>query len=163
MTGIRDGVAAKVVWSPSLLEYRHSAEHPMSPRLLDLTMALATELGVLDGVELLDPGSATDGELLRVHSTRYIEAVKAAGDLPPGEHPGMSHGLGTADNPVFPAMHEASAAVAGGTITAARAVASGAATRAVSVAGGMHHAMPAAAAGFCVYNDAAVALSRLLG
>ncbi|MBB0991059.1 acetoin utilization protein AcuC, partial [Dietzia sp. SLG510A3-30A2] len=48
------------------------------------------------------------------------------------------------------------------TLTAARAIASGAATRAVSVAGGMHHAMPAAAAGFCVYNDAAVAISWLL-
>ena len=162
MTGIRDGVAAKVVWSPSLLEYRHSADHPMSPQRLDLTMSLATELGVLDGVEMLDPGSATDEELLRVHTTRYIDSVKAAGELPPGEHPGMSHGLGTADNPTFPAMHEASAAVAGGTMTAARAIASGAATRAVSVAGGMHHAMPAAAAGFCVYNDAAVAISWLL-
>src|SRR5690625_7798244 len=118
MTGIRDGVAAKVVWSAALLEYRHSAEHPMSPRRLELTMALATELGVLDGVELLDPGSATDDELLRVHTTRYIEAVKAARDLPPGEHPGMSHGLGTADNPVLPAMHQASTASAGGPVPA---------------------------------------------
>src|SRR5690625_7697524 len=106
MTGIRDGVAAKVVWSPSLLEYRHSAERPMSPRRLDLTMALATELGVLDGVELLDPGSPTDGELLRVHTTRYIESVKAAGDLPPGGHHGMHHGVGTGDHPVFPATPE---------------------------------------------------------
>ena len=162
MAGIGDGVAAKVVWSPSLLEYRHSADHPMSPRRLDLTMSLATELGVLQGVEMLDPGSASEDELLRVHTSRYIDAVKAAGDLPPGEHVGMSHGLGTADNPTFPAMHEASAAVAGGTLTAARAIASGAATRAVSVAGWMHHAMPAAAAGFCVYNDAAVAISWLL-
>lgn len=162
MAGIRDGVPAEVVWSPRLLDYRHSAEHPMSPRRLDLTMSLATELGVLDGVEMLDPGTASDEELLRVHTSRYIDAVKSAGDLPPGEHFGMSHGLGTADNPTFPAMHEASTAVAGGTLTAARAIASGAATRAVSVAGGMHHAMPSAAAGFCVYNDVAVAISWLL-
>lgn len=162
MAGIRDGVSAEVVWSPRLLEYRHSADHPMSPRRLDLTMALATELGVLDGVELVDPGTASDDELLRVHTSRYLDAVKHAGDLSPGEHFGMSHGLGTADNPTFPAMHEASAAVAGGTLAAARAVAGGAATRAVSVAGGMHHAMPAAAAGFCVYNDVAVSISWLL-
>lgn len=162
MAGIRDGVSAQVVWSPRLMDYRHSADHPMSPRRLDLTMSLATELGVLDGVEMLDPGTATDSELLRVHTSRYLDAVKAAGDLPPGEHFGMSHGLGTADNPTFPGMHEASAAVAGGTLAAARAIASGAATRAVSVAGGMHHAMPSAAAGFCVYNDSAVAISWLL-
>lgn len=162
MAGIRDGVPAQVVWSPRLLGYKHSTEHPMSPRRLDLTMSLATELGVLDGVEMLDPGTASDEELLRVHTSRYIDAVKAAGDMTPGEHVGMSHGLGTADNPTFPAMHEASAAVAGGTLAAARAIAGGAATRAVSVAGGMHHAMPAAAAGFCVYNDVAVAISWLL-
>ncbi|GLB64498.1 acetoin utilization protein AcuC [Dietzia sp. NCCP-2495] len=162
MAAIRNGVDASVVWSPSLLEYRHSADHPMSPRRLDLTMSLATELGVLRGVELIEPGSASDDELLRIHTTRYIDAVKHAGTLPPGEHEGMSHGLGTADNPTFPAMHEASAAVAGGTLAAARAIADGVATRAVSVAGGMHHAMPSAAAGFCVYNDAAVAISWLL-
>ncbi|HJC61160.1 MAG TPA: acetoin utilization protein AcuC, partial [Candidatus Dietzia intestinigallinarum] len=162
MADIRDGIAAKVVWSPSLLEYRHSADHPMSPSRLELTMSLATELGVLRGVEMLDPGSASDEELLRVHTSRYIDAVKHAGGLPPGEHIGMSHGLGTADNPTFPAMHEASAAIAGGTLTAARAIVDGVADRVVSVAGGMHHAMPAAAAGFCVYNDAAVAISWLL-
>ena len=70
MAGIRDGVSAQVVWSPRLMDYRHSADHPMSPRRLDLTMSLATELGVLDGVEMLDPGTATDSELLRVHTSR---------------------------------------------------------------------------------------------
>jgi len=36
------------------------------------------------------------------------------------------------------------------------------ALRAVNVAGGLHHAMPARASGFCVYNDPAVAIARLL-
>jgi acetoin utilization protein AcuC len=34
--------------------------------------------------------------------------------------------------------------------------------RAISIAGGLHHAMPGHAAGFCVYNDPAVAISWLL-
>jgi hypothetical protein len=55
-------------------------------------------------------------------------------------------GLGTADNPVFPCMHEASALVAG-----------------ASLAGGMHHAMAAHASGFGVYNDVAIAIAWLLG
>ena len=156
------GVSASVVWSPSLLEYRHSVDHPMSPHRLDLTMSLATELGVLQGVELTDPGFAADEDILRIHTKRYLDAVKHAGTMTPGEHEGMSHGLGTPDNPVFPAMHEASASIAGGTLAAARAVAHGETTRAVSVAGGMHHAMSSAAAGFCVYNDAAIAIDWLL-
>jgi acetoin utilization protein AcuC len=32
----------------------------------------------------------------------------------------------------------------------------------VNVAGGLHHAMPARASGFCVYNDPAIAITRLL-
>ena len=59
-------------------------------------------------------------------------------------------------------MHEASARVVGATVAAAEAVWRGQVRRAVSVAGGLHHAMPARAAGFCVYNDPAVAIARLL-
>ena len=32
----------------------------------------------------------------------------------------------------------------------------------MNIAGGLHHAMPARASGFCVYNDPAVAIARLL-
>jgi acetoin utilization protein AcuC len=35
-------------------------------------------------------------------------------------------------------------------------------TRAVNVSGGLHHAMPARASGFCVYNDPAIAIADLL-
>jgi acetoin utilization protein AcuC len=59
-------------------------------------------------------------------------------------------------------MHEASAHVAGATIAAAEAVWRGEALRAVNIAGGLHHAMPARAAGFCVYNDPALGIARLL-
>jgi acetoin utilization protein AcuC len=59
-------------------------------------------------------------------------------------------------------MHEASARVAGATLAAAEAVWRGDAARAVNIAGGLHHAMPDRAAGFCVYNDPAVAIARLL-
>jgi acetoin utilization protein AcuC len=59
-------------------------------------------------------------------------------------------------------MHEASALVAGATIVAAEAVWSGQSRRAVNISGGLHHAMPGRAAGFCVYNDTAIAIARLL-
>jgi acetoin utilization protein AcuC len=59
-------------------------------------------------------------------------------------------------------MHEASARIAGASVAAADAVRSGRALHAVNVAGGLHHAQRARASGFCVYNDAAVALRALL-
>ena len=59
----------------------------------------------------------------------------------------LMHGLGTADDPVFPGMHEASALVAGATLAAARAVWTSAAEHGASIAGGLHHAMAGTPAG----------------
>ena len=59
-------------------------------------------------------------------------------------------------------MHDAGALIAGGSVQAASAIAAGRVTRAVNIAGGMHHAMPDRASGFCVYNDAALAIAELL-
>jgi acetoin utilization protein AcuC len=59
-------------------------------------------------------------------------------------------------------MHEASALICGGSLAAAKEIAEGRADRAVNIAGGLHHAMADRAAGFCVYNDCAIAISWLL-
>jgi acetoin utilization protein AcuC len=150
--------APAVVWDPSLLNYDFGGQHPFNPVRLDLTIRLATELGVLDGVPLLVPDPAGESELLRIHTDEYLEAVKSA----PMAGWDVGHGLGTADNPVFSGMHEATSLVVGSTLLAARKIAEGEATRAVNIAGGLHHAMPASASGFCIYNDCSVAISWLL-
>jgi acetoin utilization protein AcuC len=149
---------AAVVWNERFLGYDLGGHHPLDPIRLDLTIQLATELGVLDGVELLDAEPAPDEELERIHDPEYLAAVRAAPSV--GED--IAHGLGTPDNPVFDRMHEASALVVGASLRAAERIASGAVDRAVNIAGGLHHAMRDRAAGFCVYNDAAVAISWLL-
>ncbi len=148
-----------VVWDEALLGY-DLGDHPLDPVRVELTMALARRLGVLDrpGVEVVAPEPADDATLLAVHEVDYLAAVRAAPDDPFF----TGWGLNTADNPVFPRMHEASALVAGASVAAAEAVWQGRARRAVNIAGGLHHAMPARASGFCVYNDPAVAIARLL-
>ena len=57
-------------------------------------------------------------------------------------------------------MHEASLLVCGGTAAGLDAVLDGGYLRTFSVAGGLHHAHRDRAAGFCVYNDPAVAIAR---
>ncbi len=151
-------VPAEVVWDEALLGYDMGADHPLNPVRLQLTMRLATALGVLDDVPIRKPEQAGDELIERVHDAGYLAAVRAAPDSPWD----VDHGLGTADNPVFPHMHEASALVVGGSVLAAELIAGGTVDRAVSIAGGLHHAMPSHAAGFCVYNDCAVAISWLL-
>jgi len=152
-------MTATVVWSPELLGY-DLGDHPLDPVRVALTMALAQECGVLDrpGVTVIPPRPATDAELLRVHTAAYLAAVRAA----PADPGAAGHGLNTGDNPVFPDMHTASALIAGATLVAAEAVWNGRTTRAVNIAGGLHHAMADRAAGFCVYNDPAVAIAGLL-
>ena len=151
----------QVSWDDRLTDYDFGAGHPLAPVRVELTMALARSFGLFDrpGVTLATPAPATQDELELVHDPGYIAAVRAAGRTGRAD---LRHGLGTTDDPVFTAMHEASALVAGATIAAARAMWTGQADHGVNVAGGLHHAMRASASGFCVYNDPAIAIRWLL-
>ena len=159
--------AVHVVWSDALAGYDFGPGHPLSPLRVELAMALARDLGVLDhpNVTLVDPAPADDATLLLVHTAEYLDAVRHCGAAAEAGASGgadAAHGLGSSDNPAFAGMHEAAAHVVGATVAAARGVWSGAAEHAVSPAGGLHHAMPGRASGFCVYNDVAVAIAWLL-
>jgi acetoin utilization protein AcuC len=155
--------ALHVAWDDRLTSYNFGPGHPLAPIRVELTVALARAFGVLDGagVTVAAPAPATDAELGYVHDAGYIDAVKQAGG---GEAILIAgrYGLGTADDPIFAGMHEASALVAGATLAAARAMWSGEAEHGVNIAGGLHHAMRDRASGFCVYNDPAIAISWLL-
>jgi acetoin utilization protein AcuC len=148
-----------VLWDDALLSY-NLGDHPLDPVRVELTIALAREFGLLErpGVTVAKPVPADDARLETVHTADYIDAVKAASI----DQRVRGYGLGSPDNPTFPGMHEASALIAGASVAAAEAVWTGAARHAVNVAGGLHHAMPSMASGFCVYNDPAIAIARLL-
>jgi acetoin utilization protein AcuC len=151
-----------VVWNDDLAGYDFGNGHPFSPLRVRLAMQLAEQLGALDHahVELIAPRPATRAELVAVHAERYVDAVeRCSGD---DRCHDLDHGLGTDDNPVFPGMHEATSLIVGGAVEAAEAVRSGRVQHAVHLAGGLHHAMPDRAAGFCIYNDLAVAIAHLL-
>jgi acetoin utilization protein AcuC len=149
-----------VVWDDALLGYTMGGDHPMHPVRLDLTMRLADSLGVLSGsrVQLLRPTPADVQLLTLVHDPAYLDAVRRA----PADPSGVGHGLGTDDNPIFEGMYDAAALITGGSVQAEQQVHSGAAQHAVNIAGGLHHAMRDAASGFCIFNDAAVAIAWLL-
>jgi acetoin utilization protein AcuC len=151
-----------LVWDECLTGYDFGPGHPLAPVRVELTIALARELGVLarPAVTVLAPAAAELAELELAHDADYIDAVRQAGldGLPNGRY-----GLGTPDNPVFPGMHEASALVAGATLAAARAVWRGETVHAANIAGGLHHAMRRSASGFCVYNDPVIAIRWMLG
>jgi acetoin utilization protein AcuC len=154
------GGPASVVFDPSLTEYDFGSSHPMAPIRVDLTMRLAEELGVLEGLTTVAAPMADDDLVATVHDRALIDAVRRAGEDPLGFVP--AYGLGTDDNPVFHDMHRAAAHVVGATVEAFRQVRTGESLHSVSICGGLHHAMPDRASGFCVYDDPAIAIAWLL-
>lgn len=146
-----------VVYSPAYQRYNFGEGHPFTP----IRQTLLTEL--IHAFELpirwVEPGVATREDLLTVHAPDFVEAVEQASqgatDLP------WRFGLGTTDVPLFPGMDEAARTLVGGTLEAARQITSGAARRVLQLGGGLHHALYDQAAGFCVYNDTAVAIRHL--
>ncbi len=153
--------AVAVVWDEALAAYDFGPGHPLAPIRVQLAMRLAADFGLLDRLDVLTPVTpATMAEILAVHHPDYVDAVRRASADP--REVDVARGIGTPDDPSFAGMHEASALVAGATLAAAQAVHSGRAQHAVNLAGGLHHAMPDRAAGFCIYNDIAVAIPWLL-
>ncbi|WP_435770381.1 acetoin utilization protein AcuC [Nocardioides sp. SYSU DS0651] len=153
---------SSVVFDPTLTEYDFGPDHPMAPVRVDLTIRLATELGVIgpEGLRCVDAPVATDDQIVTVHDPALIEAVQRMGARPaPGEE---RFGLGTEDNPVFRGMHHAAAHVVGASLEAFRQVWSGESVHSANISGGLHHAMPDRASGFCIYNDVAVGIQWLL-
>ncbi|GAB3644398.1 acetoin utilization protein AcuC [Streptomyces sparsus] len=151
---------AQVMWDEAVTNYDFGPEHPMDPVRLALTMRLVEAFGLDREVAVVAARAAGEATLRMVHHRDYVDAVKRASADPRSAD--GSYGLGTEDDPAFAAMHDASALIAGQSVGAAEAVWRGDALHAVNFAGGLHHAMPGSAAGFCVYNDASLAIARLL-
>lgn len=152
---------AVFVYSPEQLGYKFSDTHPFNHKRLTLTMDLLRKINALDETAIIPARIATDEELLLAHEAKYIEIVKKAGHGELRENQGEPYGIGTEDTPIFENMHEASAQLVGGTLTAVDAVMQGHAEHALNLGGGLHHGFQGRASGFCIYNDSTVAIKYL--
>lgn len=149
-----------VAYDEALASYRFGAGHPLKPERFTLAMELSRQWGLLDRCILEQPRPATTPELLLVHWPSLVEAVHEASYDPVSFR--TRAGIGPGDTPAFLGMHEAGAMVVGATICAVDAVLDGRASRGYSPAGGMHHSHRDRVAGFCIYNDCAVAIEKAI-
>lgn len=108
--------------------------------------------GVLGPEALHVPDAVSDRALLRAHDHDYVAQV-VAGQLPARAQRRIGF-------PWSPELVERSRRSAGGTLAACRAALRDGAG--VNLAGGTHHAFADHGEGFCVFNDAGVALRALL-
>jgi acetoin utilization protein AcuC len=147
-----------IIYHPAYQKYSFGSEHPFSPVRVQMTLDLLEELG--HRVEAMAPEPATHADILSVHEDYYVsrvQALSAGKDVPDRE----DFGLGTPDNPVFRGMDEAGRWHVGGTLQAARLICENGEKRVLQLGGGLHHARRNCAAGFCLYNDLAVAINYL--
>ena len=144
-----------LVFGPRSTDYDFGPDHPLTPRRFGPGIDLLRSVGAVPG---LAPEPALDEELAWCHTSAYIQTVKRFSKDPFG--PGAA-GIGIGgDDPAFAGMHEAGAAVAGGSLRAVEAILSGDIEHAFHPGGGLHHAMPDRASGFCIYDDPALAIAR---
>ena len=150
-----------ILYNERYLDYSFGGDHAFQPIRHRLACELMRSYGLFDGpADLVPPRPATEDDLLLVHDRRYVDAVRELSEHQRNE--ASEWGLGPGDNPIFPGMYDAAAVQVGGTVDACEAVVAGERPRAYNLGGGFHHAMPARASGFCIFNDIAVGLARIL-
>lgn len=149
------------IFSDDFLTYRFNDDHPFNQQRVLLAKELLECNDTLEMGNIVPPRAATDEELMLFHDIDYIDAVKQAGKGMLNEEDGYEYGLGTEDTPIFVGMHEAASFLVGGTLTAVDEVMSGRRDHALNLGGGLHHGFQRKAAGFCIYNDGAVAIRYL--
>lgn len=140
-----------IVYDPSYAS--HVAGVPLDPLRGEKVLAALEEAGLLHPEDVERPRAASLENILRVHGGEYLESLQRAETL--------SRILGV-EVPARDAERtlELQRLMVGGTIQATRlALRSGGVT--VHLGGGFHHALPDSGQGFCVFNDVAVAISRL--
>jgi acetoin utilization deacetylase AcuC-like enzyme len=174
---------ARLIFETEELSYDFGPQHPLNPKRLQAMVDLleSAQLWHADNEQTrLDLRSATNEELGLVHTSDYLAAVQRLSKLKDARDEGnelvqlaLHYGFGDGDTPVLLGMHEATARIAGGTLVALSAVMglpeggtfAREGERPLHVfhpAGGLHHAWPERASGFCIYNDAAVAIAHIL-
>jgi len=149
--------------SPAVWQRGHGPQHPLKPERLQRAHELLDEIGALDwpNVRVVAPRPATHDELTLFHTGDYVDAVRA---LSAGETsvPAARYNFGPGDNPVFAGMLDSEGLKVGSALQAAHLLTAGDCDVAFSYSGGLHHGGPDFASGFCVFNDAAVAIHWLL-
>jgi len=144
-----------VICGEEVAAYGFPDGHPFGPDRHDVFMAELDRSPQSERVVKRPPRLASQQEIAYFHTAQYIDFVRAASEQGFGA---LDHG----DTPAYPGVYEAAAHVVGGTLNALAAIMDGPLRKAFVPIGGLHHAARGAAAGFCVFNDAGVAIEAAM-
>src|SRR3990167_10191820 len=140
-----------IIWDEHSLRHQTGPGHPESAQRL---VAIKEVLDADATLTQLTPRAATVDEIARVHSLSYIQEVQKIKG---------SQGYFDLDTPFSPGTSDAAFWAAGGMIEAIEAVENGVVSNAFAFPRPPgHHAEPARAMGFCLFNNVAVGAEHLV-
>lgn len=137
-----------------LADYGFPGGHPFSVKRYHAFEKAFRERHLDTHCTILTPVRAEQEIIEYFHTHQYVERVKFQSE----------NGLGFldyGDTPAFRGVYEASAAIVGSVVDALKRIFSEDCRRVFIPIAGLHHARPDRAAGFCVFNDCAVAIEVL--
>lgn len=136
----------------NLKKYSFPGGHPFSVRRVEQFEERVREiLPSHENVMISEPSPANQSELLSFHTSQYLDFVRESSKR------GLGY-LDQGDTPSFKGVFEAASTSVGSTLKGLRMLLRGEIDHAFNPIGGLHHAKKDAAAGFCVFNDVAIAI-----
>jgi acetoin utilization protein AcuC len=138
----------------ALARYGFGDEHPFGVDRHDVFHNELGNAGLGDRLEYQETRRASVDELALFHTPDYIDKVSRMSQEGRGY-------LDGGDTPAFPGIYDTASDVVGTTLAAVDAVMAGKTRRAFVPIAGLHHAARDSAAGFCVFNDCAIAVEYL--
>jgi acetoin utilization protein AcuC len=138
----------------ALAAYGFGEGHPFGPDRMGAFWQHLQALGLDTRVQVREPVSASDAQILRFHTADYLERVKSQSKTGQGY-------LDFGDTPAFRGIYEAGATVVGTVLAALDDIMNSRCRQAFVPIAGLHHATRSEAAGFCVFNDCGIAIETL--
>lgn len=140
------------LYNEDFLKYRFGDTHPYQSQRGKCTKELLESLGIFGGNAIVYPTQpALEEDLLMVHSIDHIDYVRKKCQSGKGT-------LDLGDTPATPTLYEGSLAAVGASLDGVDGILQGRFLHAFNPGGGHHHARANCSAGFCVFNDVALAV-----
>jgi acetoin utilization protein AcuC len=143
-----------VYMGEALARYGFGHGHPFGPDRFGAFRDAFETAGLPERIRILPPVQGGVEDVLRFHTRLYVDRVRSLSGTGEGF-------LDAGDTPAFPGIYEAALWVVGSVLDALARLVAGDLTRAFVPIGGLHHARAGSAAGFCVFNDCAIAIETL--
>jgi acetoin utilization deacetylase AcuC-like enzyme len=145
-----------LIYDPFFARHDTGPTHPERPERLQAIIDALSSANLLERMQTIQVRSAGTDILAWVHEPAYIELVRLASEQ------GMTF-LGSRDTNICPESYEVARRAAGGALAACDAVMAGEVSRAFcAVRPPGHHAGTDQAAGYCLFNNVALAAQYLI-